>query len=597
MTFTIESVFSGPCSSSTQVREEAENSFDTLIGLLHWEDKAAVLTTIDNLEDRSARISELCEMAVSRDYLRHRALFESETFEYYALAAVREGRISDIQFGTLMFVRAALEEPNIQLEDLRKVPLFDGEAFNPQAYSAILTSFSAPREKKSLVGQSKLIQFFQIAKQLPESEKSFICYRCEVPIASKRNVKANVFAGLVQMIGFNLFGMATIENQTVRMIPSFGMMQAFLDATGEDKMTLKPRIGVPTTESTSNSLQDNNAREVGIHCPQIAPAPQTVNFYKTTPLNFMYYHLYLAWVNRCIPVQDRLFYCELATAMATFPNKSETMLEVCRSVYDFIVRMEFHVYLHLQVFRPLDLNERRERAIEMINGWVTELYWNMDSLDRIQTVTQRAFQKLRQTIYGHYGVWMLYKQNCTNIYEVRDYYNALEKIPRQAFSSHIENIVRYNCDFSLRSIIPIGDLQGLSVEELSEVVAFKNLRRGSIEELQRQGFPFKVIWQMSPDERQQLIVNKCYEMYFPQMGVTKEDIENLTDTQKKNFLVNYDAFWLFLNAGVQFSVLMSDTFGDINQWMALVNEKAQGAQYDDKVLVIKRDPAFRTLYG
>ena len=310
------SLSSSPVSASTPSNlPESKDEFDTLTGLLDPVKKADVLEKIRALENKAANIDNVIKLANTHDFQAFSDLFLSPQFEYYALAGVQEKKISSMQFGTLMFVRAGLSE-KVKIEDIKVVPLFDGEAPSTEAWDCINATLKATVKAKSgplpdVVDKHQLAQFFEIMRTMPISEQYFVI----IPDTRDQNLYvfgSNISISVNQNANFNVFCSLEIQEKKMRIIPSFGMIKALLDATGTDGFAYKLVIGASTPESLRLSVINENAREMCVHCDEIAPAPDVADNLPAPPLDYMYHDIYHLWLCRHILRRDRQFFCELA---------------------------------------------------------------------------------------------------------------------------------------------------------------------------------------------------------------------------------------------------------------------------------------------
>lgn len=302
--------------------EEPSNEFDQLVERL---DKKSLLDKIDALPDRDKVVESVVELASTRDYRKFSDLFTSKDFEYYGLYAVQKGRLSAIQFATLMFVRAALDK-EVKVEDLEVFPLFTDDAPSSAAWLTIPSTFSSKFE----LTKEKLTRFIEEMRAMPPSEKYFVV----VPDTRNRN-EDNVSWRINARVGFNIF--STLPSfcctTSTRMIPSFGMIQAFLNAKQSNGVTFKLIIGESTAESIRTSMLNESAREMCVHCPELAPAPLIADNHFASPLDFMYHDFYHLIITSAIPAEDRRFFCVAATHF----NEND---KIFQSYYEALIDMD-----------------------------------------------------------------------------------------------------------------------------------------------------------------------------------------------------------------------------------------------------------------
>ena len=152
----------------------------------------------------------------------------------------------------------------------------------------------------------QLAHFFELIRTMPLSAQHFVL------VPDENRDATTISKILYEEAFFNVFNRLEIGGKKMRMIPSFGMVKALCDATGNDGFTFKLVVGESTPESLRRSIIEQNVREVCIHCPEIAPAPPTADGFSAKPIDFMYHDIYHVYVCRFVPEKVRKFFCELA---------------------------------------------------------------------------------------------------------------------------------------------------------------------------------------------------------------------------------------------------------------------------------------------
>lgn len=363
--------------------EEPSNEFDQLVERL---DKKSLLDRIDALPDRDKVVESVVELASTRDYRKFSDLFTSKDFEYYGLYAVQKGRLSALQFATLMFVRAGLGK-EVKVEDLEVFPLFTDDAPSSAAWLTIPSTFSSKFE----LTKEKRALFIEEMRAMPPSEKYFVV----VPDTRNRN-EDNVSWRINAIVGFNIF--STIPSfcitTTTRMIPSFGMIQAFLNAKESNGVSFKLVIGESTAESIRISMLTKGAREMCVHCPELAPAPSIADNHFASPLDFMYHDFYHLIITSTIPAEDRRFFCEAAEHF----NKDDLIYQ---SYYEALIDME------IQGFPldspPLEQELKGQMSCKALNAIIKNAkYWrdSKSSLWNLSKEQEALIESLNEKLRG-----------------------------------------------------------------------------------------------------------------------------------------------------------------------------------------------------
>ena len=407
----LQEITSKATSSSLPMKAIAKSDFDTLTERLAPEKKMEVLQKIDQLRIKESLLQTVIDLANTRDYIRHKEIFQDPNFEYYALALVRERKLSSLQFGTLMFARSALEQ--VKVEEMKTVPLFQDDAPSTDAWNYIKATFvSPPFNAKPCMGTAELTRFFELMRALPTSEQHFVL----IPDTRSQTLVDNIFRA-VNGEGFNLFCGLEINGKPMRMIPSFGMFQAVLDATGNDGFKIKPVIGESTTESLRLSVLNESSREVCVHCPLIAPAPKKADGYTASAVDFTYHDFYHTWSCRHIPKEHRKFYCELADYInpACIHYACETAKKRAQALNEMLIDMNFKRY------RPEHGNNKDGyfEIAHILDQYILDNFEGSEFAIKVK---------------GLFAIWFHSKQGYCSFEEITEMYEKLESRLRDTIS-------------------------------------------------------------------------------------------------------------------------------------------------------------------
>ena len=96
--------------------------------------------------------------------------------------------------------------------------------------------------------EHELAQFFEFMRKLPISEQHFVIIPDTRNHTNHSQYYSNISLAVNQGGHFNVFCSLEINDEKMRMIPSFGMIKALLDATGTDGFAYKLVIGASKTE-------------------------------------------------------------------------------------------------------------------------------------------------------------------------------------------------------------------------------------------------------------------------------------------------------------------------------------------------------------
>ena len=271
---------------------------------------AEVETQISMLSNLDQRISRVAQCLQSDQCF---GMCDPSSDPYDFLAALQREKISQGQFATSC-IYASLKESVPQGATLECVPLFtpDGE-ISQRAKKEIAETLP---QSCSADFENKWDQFFSEMQTLPASERQYFILRG----AESRSY--GIFA-VVSEVGITPFG---VTHSKERMVPSFGMMCAFLRGQcGQDAVTPIPGIGLSPLESLiQNGLEDE--REFGIPFADL-PFPDKADGYPLTyRFDFCVHDWYHAIRASRIPLKVRRAWIELALHVRQLIDKTEESL-------------------------------------------------------------------------------------------------------------------------------------------------------------------------------------------------------------------------------------------------------------------------------
>jgi hypothetical protein len=478
--------------------------------------KATILERISALEEKEVHFAQVVDLVETRNYETHADFFYHEQFEYYALAAVYDGKISSMQFGTLMFVRAALLEPGIKASDLQAVPLFHGEAPATDAWDFITATLkpTKPRfifEPSPAIGQQELAQFFEIMRTLPLSEQSFVLIPDLSDPVANRTISHEVSERL------NVFSRLEIGNKKMRMIPSFGMVKAFLDTTGSDGYDFTLVLGASSPEDLRRRMIDDNARDIAIHCPEISQTPSIADGHKAPPIDFIGHDIYHTVVSRYVDKSHRKFFCELASIAN--PDKFEDPVDksVASKFYSILIDCEFDFY------NPYAFGKHDENIIYPAFRY---LLAQVDiRIGKKHPQSKLAFQKFAEKLKSMLAIWQLYKFNYTHFNEITDYFEQLDLQSQNALSEDYFPLQDY-ARSRLPRPITMDELRALKPHEFAKVYQLARVNESGLGVLALAGIPFQKVWQLEPKKREIIVkyssmVESLMERKIPYQSIVK----------------------------------------------------------------------------
>lgn len=249
------------------------------------------------------------------------------------------------------------------------------------------TLYWTPTQKK---------QFYLNLLKYPASERSFLLV-CDSLIEDVTRGHLSVMDAININIGFNALSRLTINDSPMRIIPSRGMMQAYLEAISPET-TPKPmyRLGLSTPPGLHNTLKENG-RDLFQSFKFLSHlTPAIVNTHPASPryveaeLHDFYHQMRVSH----IPSIDRALLIRFADKLLDVA-KSKTPRNKFASVFAAnLIDMEHSYYDVFYVGR-----ERYQKKInELLHGNMEIIFHGMPNLETIENPNQRFWFSLNLCI-------------------------------------------------------------------------------------------------------------------------------------------------------------------------------------------------------
>lgn len=323
---------------------QESKEYEELIRRVPNHEKTLLERKLLRLTNKESSIRMLHEALETQNW--DHEIFQNEDFPYYALEAVglEEGdknKLSPSQFATIMIYWKALQDHgrsvqpvslfhangsiNLQAKDLIKqtlrliieslsfftiIPLNEKDAeklkdaleANPENALKILEETTKSITPIYLLSNEQLEELFQEMSKLPKSEQQFFV----VPDKGEYNpsilgalppLKRTIRQALYYDVGFNVF--SRLEHGK-RMIPSFGLTQAFLYVKfASDAVKMNPVLALSSAEDIyENGI--NGERDYALHFPGIE-LPIKADLLLAPEDEFRYHDFYHAYLTSCGP--------------------------------------------------------------------------------------------------------------------------------------------------------------------------------------------------------------------------------------------------------------------------------------------------------
>lgn len=272
--------------------------------------------TLDHLPESERTIEKLLRALKKANWKD--PVFKLKDYPLYALKALREGGMTPHQFGTIQLHWTA-HQKNRKVEIL---PLFSKSKENSLALLQILPQVLTPQiGKVSFLSQTKMREFFQGARKLPLSERQFFVVADDPD--SKLSGGKETFS---QSINFkiNIFCRFIFNGQKMRMIPSVGLMQNYLNLAFENPVRINISLGMSPVEDFFN----HSARVMGVPFPGVF-LETIIHGLPGEFEDFTFHDLYHAISMSILPIEERKVMLKIAYFTVDFIRK---MNEQCISL-------------------------------------------------------------------------------------------------------------------------------------------------------------------------------------------------------------------------------------------------------------------------
>lgn len=288
-------------------------------------------------------------------------------FPLQALRCLKENQISFMTFATCQLFHNTFFHPGNKKVKVEAVSIFTNGRIDRRAKKMIgetmelifplLISFGKLRgqilkpSSEKVWTEEQETNFYNILAQLPKSESTFLIlpdipFETQVKMVKKHG--DTIFQRVLLNFGLAALQSLTIDNKPMRMIPSSGMMEAFLRVCFPDS-TLIPvyRATLSTSEGLFLTLKEGG-RDV------IQPIeffrdkiPETIDTVQALPrFNEARIHdFYHQWRAAQTPVVDRTLIVKFCEVLLPLFKSREKPNEFAEFVFEHLVDMENVMYL------------------------------------------------------------------------------------------------------------------------------------------------------------------------------------------------------------------------------------------------------------
>lgn len=283
---------------------------------------------INALPDKDMRISQLLTALKEKNW--EHEIFQDKNYPYYALESVKQKKLSSSEFCTLMFYWTAVNYHSTESERVKPIPLFIDGIPNSQALQMLKETMShSTNLSLPFLTDEQFDEFINLMSKAPISEQQFFL----VPLSNEYTSLQNM-----RDLKINLFG--KVESENKRMIPSFSLMQCFLDVKfGSQAAKINPVIGLSHFKDIiANDV--GGQRDMAIPFPGVK-LPERADNILAPGFDFTYHDLYHIFILSCIPLEHRQALIKAAFYSIDAINDSNIQ---AKKYYGTIVDMDAPVF-------------------------------------------------------------------------------------------------------------------------------------------------------------------------------------------------------------------------------------------------------------
>jgi hypothetical protein len=273
---------------------------------------------------------------------------------YLAMDALRKGLIDPLQAATALNFWSALRyhgSPN----DLQTIEIFHRGAPNEEAISLMKQTFATG--SVPFLDGPKFQTFMDNMLLLPPSEQRFLLVPdiqgdASLSTIARQNGGDHFKATISQVVKDLEINVFNRVQPKMRMVPSVGMMQAFLNAQYEEPIEIKPKIYLSTAMQIRQCGLDDT-RDMMMPFPDAPEAlgnsrcPQKADGHQAPWYEFPYHDFYHAILASAIGKDFRRAAIAAADVVAAYANEPGTenregLLQLSSSLID----MDFNHFIH-----------------------------------------------------------------------------------------------------------------------------------------------------------------------------------------------------------------------------------------------------------
>lgn len=294
-----------------------------------------VTRRIKNLDDLEARMEQLPDKekwipalleAIKKEPIPdwEAPIFKLTDYPLYLLAALKNRKVDAQQFGTVMLYWVTCQRH--PAHEIKSIPIFINGQRNKEAERYIIQTLRTrdftpqlPPREDDLLNAEQIDTLFAKLQTLPASEQQIFIILDVQGIIKKGESPINKTISQHILYGqrLNVFNRLLEEETALRMIPSVGLMQAFIDVIGgENAVKINPVIGLSSLDDIrKNGLEAT--RDMAFQFPGIL-LPERADGVLAPDADFTYHDFYHTFMASMLSDTSRKRIIALADAIKAY---------------------------------------------------------------------------------------------------------------------------------------------------------------------------------------------------------------------------------------------------------------------------------------
>ena len=302
------------------------------------------------------------------------------------------------------------EEQSRFFRSMIKAPVSEEDILNRLLAGVDLTQFDAAEKAGHMdwVSEAEKNAFYQKIKKLPVSEQHFMII--DDPLFNGYSVvnKTSVMQQINYRLGFNIFSRLRIDGKPKLMIPSAGMIQAYLEATrANTRMPAVYRFGLSPLEGLYKTMK-SGCRDK-IICtpllPELTPSHADLQPANSAWAESEMHDFYHETLCANVPFGDRKLFVEFIDKLQSIGHSLSGVKTYVDAVREFLIDMEHRAYdrhigktLFLKIFASMKSTDPHARFWSVID--LDDKYCSLKLLSKEKQSDPRRLEAIEKTFDG-----------------------------------------------------------------------------------------------------------------------------------------------------------------------------------------------------